>query len=81
MKIKISYGVATLVILSLASSARAQHNHIQSSISGQYERLIHNGDHSAGVGTRATENREQPPKLRKNEKVDSSARPIAERKN
>jgi hypothetical protein len=81
MKIKISYSVAALVILSLASSARAQHNHIQSTISGQYYRLIHNGDHSAGVATRATENHEQQSKLRKNKKVDSSAGPITERKN
>jgi hypothetical protein len=81
MKIKMSYAVAALVILSLASSAHAQHNHIQSTISGQYDRLIHNGDHSAGVSTRATENREQQPKLRKNKKVGSSAGPITERKN
>jgi hypothetical protein len=81
MKIKISYGVAALVILSLACSVRAQHNHIQSTISGQYDRLIHNGDHSAGVATGATENREQQLKLRKNKKVDSSAGPITERKN
>lgn len=72
MKIKVGYGVPALVILSLASSARAQHNHIQSTISGQYDRLIHNGGHSAGVATRATEV-EQQPKLRKNKKVDSSA--------
>jgi hypothetical protein len=81
MKIKISYAVAALVILSLASSAHAQHNHIQSTISGQYDRLIHNSDHSAGVTTRTTENREQQPKPRKNKRVDSSAGPIIERKN
>ena len=81
MKIKISYAVAALVILSLASSAHAQHNHIQSTISGQYDRLIHNGDHSAGVATRGIENREQPLKPRKNKKIDSSAGPITERKN
>ena len=51
MKIKISYAVTALVILSIACSAHAQHNHIQSTISGQYDRLIHNGDHSAGVTT------------------------------
>jgi hypothetical protein len=81
MKIKISCALAALVILSLASSAHAQHNHIQSTISGQYDRLIHNGDHSAGVTTRGTENSEQQPKPRKNKKIDSSAGPTTERKN
>ena len=81
MKIKVGYGVAALVILSLASSARAQHNHIQSSISGQYDRRIHDGDQSAGATTQATENRERQPKTKKNKKVDSPAGPITERKN
>jgi hypothetical protein len=74
MKIKIGFAMAALVVLSLASPAEAQHNHIQSGISGQYERLIHNDDRSAGVTNQATENRKQQPKPTRN--VGSSAGPI-----
>ena len=81
MKIKLSCALAALFILALASFAHAQHNHIQSSVSGQYERRIHDGDQSAGATTQATENREQQPKTKKNKKVDSPAGPITERKN
>jgi hypothetical protein len=81
MKIKLSCVVAVLVILSPTSFAHAQHNHIQSSVSGQYDRRIHDGNQSAGATTRAIENREQQRKSKKNKKVDSSAGPITERKN
>jgi hypothetical protein len=81
MKIKLSCVVAALVILSPASFAYAQHNHIQSSVSGQYDRRIHDGGHSAGATTQAIDNREQQRKSKKNKKVDSSASPITERKN
>jgi len=81
MKLKLSCVVAALVILSPASFAHAQHNHIQSSVSGQYDRRIHGDDRSAGAATQAIDNREQQPKTKKNKKVDSSAGPITERKN
>jgi len=81
MKLKLSCVVAALVILSPAPFAHAQHNHIQSSVSGQYDRRIHDSYQSAGVSTQAIENREQRPKTKKNKKVDSSAGPITERKN
>jgi len=55
MKIRVGCAVAALAISSLASFAHAQHNHIQSSISGQYDRRIHDGDQSAGATTQATE--------------------------
>jgi hypothetical protein len=80
MKIKLCV-VAVLVILSPASFAHAQHNHIQSSVSGQYDRRIHDGGQSAGATTQAIDNREQQPKTKKNKKVDSSAGPSTERKN
>ena len=81
MKIKLSCAVAALVILSLDSFAHAQHNHIQSSVSGQYQRRIHDSDQSAGASTQAIDNHEQQPKIKKNKKVDSSAGPTTERKN
>jgi hypothetical protein len=81
MKIKLSCAVAVLVVLSPTSFAHAQHNHIQSSASGQYDRRIHDGNQSAGATTQAIENREQQRKSKKNKKVDSSAGPITERKN
>jgi hypothetical protein len=81
MKIKLNCVMAALVILSPASFAHAQHNHIQSSVSGQYDRRIHGDDRSAGAATQAIDNREQQPKTKKNKKVDSSAGPITERKN
>jgi hypothetical protein len=81
MKIKLNCVVAVLVILSPASFAHAQHNHIQSSVSGQYDRRIHDGGQSAGATTQAIDNREQQPKTKKNKKVDSSAGPSTERKN
>lgn len=81
MKIKLSCVVAASVILSQASFAHAQHNHIQSSVSGQYDRRIHDGDQSAGAATQVIDNREQQPKSKKNKKVDSSAGPSTERKN
>jgi len=80
MKIKLSCAVTVLVILSL-SFAHAQHNHIQSSISGQYDRRIHDSDQGAGAANQAIDNREQQKKSKKNKKVDSSAGPITERKN
>jgi hypothetical protein len=73
MKIKLRCAVAALVILSSVSLAYAQHNHIQSSVSGQYQRRIHDSDQGAGATTQATENREQQPKAKKNKKVESPA--------
>jgi hypothetical protein len=75
MKIKLNCVVAVLVILSPTSFAHAQHNHIQSSVSGQYDRRIHDGNQSSGAANQAIDNREQQPKARKNKKVDSSAGP------
>jgi hypothetical protein len=77
-KIKMSFTMAALVVLSLASPAEAQHNHIQSSISGQYGRLIHNDDLGAGATDQATENRKKPKPGRK---VGSSAGPTTGLKN
>ncbi|HYC17717.1 MAG TPA: hypothetical protein VEC94_10955 [Pseudolabrys sp.] len=67
MNIKISYAVAALMALLLASPVQAQHNRIlQSSISGQYDRLIHKDDRSAAVTDQVTENRKRQPKPDKN---------------
>jgi len=72
MTMKISYAIAALIVLLLGSPAQAQHNHIlQSSISGQYDRLIRKDDRNAGMTDQATENRKRQPKRNKN--VGSSA--------
>jgi len=70
-KIKLSCAVAALVILSPASFAHAQHNHIQSSVSGQYQQRIHDSNQSAGSTTQAIDNREQQPKTKKHKKASA----------
>ena len=79
MKIKLSCAVAALVILSSVCLAYAQHNHIQSSVSGQYQRRIHDSDQGAGTTTQAIDNRGEQPKTKKHKKA--SAGPVTERKN
>jgi len=80
MKIKISYPVVALIVLLLGSPVQAQHNHVlQSSISGQYDRLIRKDNRGAGIADQAIEKRKPQPKPNKN--VGSSAGPIAPTKN
>jgi hypothetical protein len=72
----IKFAVLAIAAISFASPARAQHNHIQSNISGQYGQLIQK-DHDARIT--ATENNKKQPKPSEN--INSSARPIIEPKN
>lgn len=53
--------MAAFSVLAFGSPAGAQHNHIQSSISGQYSRLIHGQNRDAGVNDKATEDPKQQP--------------------
>ena len=60
MTMKISSIVTFLVVLAFASSAQAQHNPVQSSISGQYSRLIRSDDRSANPSDKASKNAGSP---------------------
>ena len=75
MNLKIKFAVFALAAFPFAFPTRAQHNHIQSSISGQYGPLIQR-DHDARITTTEDNKNQSKPSYN----INSSASPITKPK-